>query len=64
MPPDPPTLELKEVRGSTISLAWTPGFEGDGPITVYYMESKAVNGELLVKPLLTSKHSDCHFRVP
>lgn len=44
VPPDPPVLELKEVKGSVISLAWTPGFEGDSPITGYYLESKAVNG--------------------
>ncbi|KAM6999911.1 cell adhesion molecule DSCAM-like [Tautogolabrus adspersus] len=41
--PDPPLVELKEVKGSTISLLWTPGFEGDSPITGYYLEYKAVN---------------------
>lgn len=45
VPPDPPVLELQEVKGSMISLAWTPGFEGDSPITGYYLESKAVNSK-------------------
>ncbi|XP_044060958.1 Down syndrome cell adhesion molecule homolog isoform X2 [Siniperca chuatsi] len=43
VPPDPPVVELKEVNGNTISLLWTPGFEGDSPITGYYLEYKAVN---------------------
>ncbi|XP_029297464.1 protein sidekick-2-like [Cottoperca gobio] len=43
VPPDPPLVELKEVKDNTISLLWTPGFEGDSPITGYYLESKAVN---------------------
>ncbi|XP_076595955.1 cell adhesion molecule DSCAM-like isoform X2 [Chaetodon auriga] len=43
VPPDPPVVELKEVKDNTISLLWTPGFEGDSPITGYYLEYKAVN---------------------
>lgn len=43
--PDPPVLELKEVKQNTISLFWIPGFEGDSPITGYYLEYKAVNGK-------------------
>lgn len=43
VPPDPPMVELKEVKGSTISLLWTPGFEGDSPITGFCLEYKAVN---------------------
>ncbi|XP_072251970.1 uncharacterized protein [Leuresthes tenuis] len=39
--PDPPVLELKEVKDNTISLSWTPGFEGDSPITSYILEYKA-----------------------
>lgn len=45
MPPEPPVVELKEVIGNTISLSWTPGFEGDSPITGYLLEYKAVNGK-------------------
>ncbi|KAM6952532.1 uncharacterized protein PEZ65_012981 isoform 2-T2 [Lycodopsis pacificus] len=41
--PDPPVIELKEVKDNTISLLWTPGFEGDSPVTGYYLECKAVN---------------------
>ncbi|XP_042348711.1 Down syndrome cell adhesion molecule-like protein 1 homolog [Plectropomus leopardus] len=43
VPPDPPVIELKEVKDNTISLVWMPGFEGDSPITGYYLECKAVN---------------------
>lgn len=43
VPPDPPVLKLKEAKGSTISLVWTPAFEGDSPITGYYLESKKNN---------------------
>ncbi|XP_020502169.2 cell adhesion molecule Dscam1 isoform X1 [Labrus bergylta] len=43
VPPDPPVVDIKEVKGSTIALLWTPGFEGDSPITGYYLEYKAVN---------------------
>ncbi|KAM4555886.1 uncharacterized protein PAE49_014808 [Odontesthes bonariensis] len=41
VPPDPPVVELKEVKDNTISLSWTPGFEGDSPITSYILEYKA-----------------------
>ncbi|KAF0039427.1 hypothetical protein F2P81_007662 [Scophthalmus maximus] len=43
VPPDPPVVGLKEVIDNSISLFWTPGFEGDSPITGYYLEYKAVN---------------------
>ncbi|XP_061901884.1 cell adhesion molecule DSCAML1-like isoform X2 [Entelurus aequoreus] len=42
--PDPPVVELKEVRDNAVSLTWTAGFEGGGPITGYFLEYKAVNG--------------------
>ncbi|XP_010795824.1 uncharacterized protein [Notothenia coriiceps] len=43
VPPDPPVVELKEVRDNTFSILWTPGFEGETPITGYYLESKSAN---------------------
>ncbi|KAM4586679.1 protein sidekick-1-like isoform 1-T1 [Fundulus diaphanus] len=43
VPPDPPVIVLKEVTDNTISLSWTPGFEGDSPITGFYLEYKAAN---------------------
>ncbi|XP_035983333.1 Down syndrome cell adhesion molecule-like protein 1 [Fundulus heteroclitus] len=43
LPPDPPVIVLKEVTDNTISLSWTPGFEGDSPITGFYLEYKAAN---------------------
>lgn len=45
MPPGPPVVELKEVNGNTFSLVWTPGPEGDSPITGFILEYKAVNGK-------------------
>ncbi|XP_077388240.1 protein sidekick-2-like [Festucalex cinctus] len=42
--PDPPVVELKEVTDNTVSLSWTPGYEGDGPISGYFLEYKALNG--------------------
>ncbi|XP_023133404.2 cell adhesion molecule DSCAM-like isoform X2 [Amphiprion ocellaris] len=43
MTPDPPVVELKEIKDNTISLSWTVGFEGDSPVTGYYLEYKAAN---------------------
>lgn len=43
VPPDPPVVQLKEVIDNTISIVWTPGSEGDSPITGYYLEYKAFN---------------------
>ncbi|KAG7244944.1 hypothetical protein INR49_024341 [Caranx melampygus] len=43
VPPDPPVVELKEVINNTISIVWTAGFEGDSPITGFYLEYKAFN---------------------
>jgi len=45
VPPDPPVVELKEVKDNTISLSWTPGFKGDSPITSYVLEYKAATGK-------------------
>lgn len=42
--PDPPVVEVKEVKDNTFSLSWTPGLEGDRPITGYCLEYKAANG--------------------
>ncbi|XP_028315868.1 Down syndrome cell adhesion molecule-like isoform X2 [Gouania willdenowi] len=41
--PDPPLFKLKEVKDNTVSLSWIPGYDGDSPITGYYLEYKAVN---------------------
>ncbi|XP_047208637.1 Down syndrome cell adhesion molecule-like isoform X2 [Girardinichthys multiradiatus] len=43
VPPDPPVVGLKEVIDNIISLFWTPGFEGNSPITGFYLEYKAAN---------------------
>ncbi|XP_068182006.1 cell adhesion molecule DSCAM-like [Antennarius striatus] len=57
-PPDPPVLELKEVRGCTISLSWTPGFEGDSPIMGFYLEYKAVNASWDSTPTIVNFSPD------
>ncbi|XP_061691899.1 cell adhesion molecule DSCAML1-like isoform X2 [Syngnathoides biaculeatus] len=44
VPPDPPFVQLKEVSDNTVSFSWTPGFEGDAPISGYFLEYKASNG--------------------
>ncbi|XP_057706585.1 protein sidekick-1-like [Corythoichthys intestinalis] len=44
VPPDPPVVELKEVRDNTVCLSWIPGFEGDAPISGYFLEYKEFNG--------------------
>ncbi|XP_024863373.1 Down syndrome cell adhesion molecule-like protein 1 homolog [Kryptolebias marmoratus] len=43
VPPDPPVIEVKEVKNYAISLFWTPGFEGSSSITGFYLEYKAAN---------------------
>ncbi|KAM9849760.1 cell adhesion molecule Dscam2-like [Aulostomus maculatus] len=41
--PDPPAVEIKEVKDNIISLVWTPGSDRGSPITGYFLEYKAVN---------------------
>ncbi|XP_014896118.1 Down syndrome cell adhesion molecule-like protein 1 homolog [Poecilia latipinna] len=43
VPPDPPVIGLQEVTNYTISIFWTPGFEGNSPISGFYLEYKAQN---------------------
>lgn len=57
MPPGPPVLELKQVEGNMITLAWTsPAFEGDSPITGFYLESKTTNGDKPAKLMFVHKY--------
>ncbi|MGH0184642.1 UNVERIFIED_CONTAM: hypothetical protein FKN15_015969 [Acipenser sinensis] len=39
-PPDPPVVEIREVRDRSIALRWTMGFDGNSPITGYDIECK------------------------
>ncbi|KAM6953770.1 cell adhesion molecule DSCAM-like [Aplochiton taeniatus] len=39
--PDPPILELVEVKDGAVSIRWTSGFDGGSPITSYDLEYKA-----------------------
>lgn len=61
VPPDPPVLELKEAKGNTITIAWTPAaFEGDSPITGFHLESKTTNGDMQANLLSTNTLCHCH----
>lgn len=46
-PPDPPEIEIKDVRARTITLRWTMGFDGNSPITGYDIECKNKSGKFL-----------------
>ncbi|XP_015197156.1 cell adhesion molecule DSCAM isoform X2 [Lepisosteus oculatus] len=39
-PPDPPEVEIRDVRDRSIALRWTMGFDGNSPITGYDIECK------------------------
>ncbi|XP_071994896.1 cell adhesion molecule DSCAM isoform X3 [Engystomops pustulosus] len=39
-PPDPPEIEIREVKARSIALRWTMGFDGNSPITGYDIECK------------------------
>lgn len=43
-PPDPPEVEIREVRDRIIALRWTMGFDGNSPITGYDIECKNKSG--------------------
>ncbi|XP_076021072.1 uncharacterized protein LOC143011933 [Genypterus blacodes] len=42
-PPEPPVVQLWEVRNYMVELFWYAGFDGGSPITGYDMEYKALN---------------------
>lgn len=46
--PEPPAVKVMEVKDNTFSLVWTPGLEGDSPITGFILEYKAVNGKTFI----------------
>lgn len=46
-PPDPPEIEIREVRARSIALRWTMGFDGNSPITGYDIECKNKSGKEL-----------------
>lgn len=45
-PPDPPEIEIREVRARSIALRWTMGFDGNSPITGYDIECKNKSGKI------------------
>lgn len=42
--PDPPEVEIREVKDRTIALRWTMGFDGNSPITGYDINYKNKSG--------------------
>ena len=53
-PPDPPEIEIKDVKARTITLRWTMGFDGNSPITGYDIECKNKSGKLFIPSSFTS----------
>lgn len=51
-PPDPPVVEIREVRDRSIALRWTMGFDGNSPITGYDIECKNKSGKPARLPCL------------
>ena len=51
-PPDPPEIEIKDVKARTITLRWTMGFDGNSPITGYDIECKNKSGKASISPPL------------
>lgn len=49
-PPDPPEIEIKDVKARTITLRWTMGFDGNSPITGYDIECKNKSGKASISP--------------
>ncbi|KAM8848043.1 uncharacterized protein ACB058_011819 isoform 2-T3 [Synchiropus picturatus] len=63
--PDPPVLVLKEVDEFTISLAWTPGFQGSSAIISYTLEYKPLDGKCPhCSPHLQSSVTSCSLFSP
>lgn len=63
-PPDPPELEVREVKDRSMNLRWTQRFDGNSVITSYDIEYKnktgtfcwAAGATLLTSPLSSVKH--------
>ncbi len=51
--PDPPEVEIREVKDRTIALRWTMGFDGNSPITGYDINYK--NKSCMSPPNLLSQ---------
>ncbi|CAB1337086.1 unnamed protein product [Coregonus sp. 'balchen'] len=41
VPPDPPTVAIREISARSISVWWSAGFDGNTPITGYHLECKS-----------------------
>lgn len=67
-PPDPPEIEIKDVKARTITLRWTMGFDGNSPITGYDIECKNKSGNSFISSsyISTSKSPFVflHFYLP
>lgn len=52
-PPDPPELEVREVKDRSMNLRWTQRFDGNSIITSYDIEYKNKSGMYLSANLLS-----------
>lgn len=46
-PPDPPELEVREVKDRSMNLRWTQRFDGNSAITTYDIEYKNKTGDMI-----------------
>lgn len=67
-PPDPPEIEIKDVKARTITLRWTMGFDGNSPITGYDIECKNKSGKSFISSSFVSASKSpfvfLHFYLP
>lgn len=56
-PPDPPELEIREVKARSMNLRWTQRFDGNSIITGFDIEYKNKSGRCL-------SASPCRTEVP
>lgn len=55
-PPDPPEVEIREVKDRTIALRWTMGFDGNSPITGFDIECKNKSGTRQTRVIFSVWH--------
>lgn len=46
VPPDPPTVAIREISARSISVWWSAGFDGNTPITGFHLECKSQSGKI------------------
>ena len=61
-PPDPPELEIREVKARSMNLRWTQRFDGNSIITGFDIEYKNKSGRVKAQP--TVALCPCSVRAP